>query len=264
MLRFTQALNVAVAGLLVVPAVTLQGDAAGTLRESLERTLAALETLAGIERHLQEGASEAVALAVQHTEPPLELDAGDPGSRDRLLEALRADVGQLEAALERAERESGAGSDGSPGHSTPPSDPAGITTGLDDGLRELLASERCAPRSLRFTAPPPQAQASEPAHEKLALEEQGFTADPLRLAQAYYRKGQFEAAAQMLEQQAGLEALYWKARCLEKLGRHEEAFAAYTAVSEAPDAGTLRARALEDIEFLKWSLEFRRQAEERR
>jgi hypothetical protein len=263
MLRFTQALNVAVAGLLVVPAVTLQGDAAGTLRESLERTLAALETLAGIERHLQEGASEAVTLAVQHTEPPLELDAGDPGSRDRLLEALRADVGQLEAALERAERDGGAGSDGSPGHSAPVSEPAGITTGLDDGLRELLASERCAPRSLRLAAPP-QAKASEPPREKLAIEEQGFTADPLRLAQAYYRKGQFEAAAQMLEQQAGLEALYWKARCLEKLGRHGEALAAYTAVSEAPDAGALQARALEDIEFLKWSLEFRRQAEERR
>lgn len=252
MLKFTQAINVAVAGVLLVPAVTLQGDAAQTLRESLERTLAALETLAGIERHLQAGAPEGVAQALEHTEPPLVLAADDPEARDRLLESLRAEVGGLEAALERAEH--GSASSGSPAPGAVPRATSATTTGLDDGLRELLAGQGREARAL-FVPPP-----TEGPEQKLALEEQGFTADPLRLAQAYYRKGQFSEAVAVLEKHGhGAEALYWKARSLEKLGEHEAAVRTYRAVAEAPDAGALASRALEDIEFLEWSLEFRRE-----
>jgi len=252
MLKFTQAINVAVAGVLLVPAVTLQGGAAQTLRESLDRTLAALETLAGIERHLQAGAPEAVAQALDHTEPTLVLGADDPEARDRLLESLRADVGQLEAALERAQQ----GSVNDPDAPSAPAPDSATTTGLDDGLRELLAGQGRGARAL-FVPPPP----AERAEQKLALEGQGFTADPLRLAQAYYRKGQFEEAVAVLEKHGrGAEALYWKARSLEKLGDHEAAVRTYTAVAEAPDAGALASRALEDIEFLEWSLEFRRES----
>jgi hypothetical protein len=252
MLKFTQAINVAVAGVLLVPAVTLQGDTAQTLRESLERTLAALETLAGIERHLQAGAPEAVAQALEHSEPPLVLGADDPAARDRLLESLRVDVGLLEAALERAQH----GSAPSGASEPDPVSAAGPTTGLDDGLRELLAGQGREARAL-FVPPAP----AERAEHKLALEGEGFTADPLRLAQAYYRKGQFGEAVAVLEKHGdGAEALYWKARSLEKLGEHEAAVRAYTAVSQAPDAGALASRALEDIEFLEWSLEFRRES----
>ena len=251
MLKFTQTINVLVAGVLLVPAVTLQGGAAQTLRESLDRTLAALETLAGIERHLQAGAPEAVAQALEHTEPSLVLSADDPAARDRLLESLRADVGQLEAALERAQQ----GSVNGPDAPSAPAPDSATTTGLDDGLRELLAGQGREARAL-FVPPP-----AERTEQKLALEGQGFTADPLRLAQAYYRKGQFEEAVAVLEKHGrGAEALYWKARSLEKLGDHEAAVRTYTAVAEAPDAGALASRALEDIEFLEWSLEFRRES----
>lgn len=253
MLKFTQTINVLVAGVLLVPAVTLQGGAAQTLRESLDRTLAALETLAGIERHLQAGAPEAVAQALEHTEPPLVLGADDPAARDRLLESLRADVGELEAALERAQHGTAAGGSDAPAALAPDS---ATTTGLDDGLRELLAGQGREARTL-FVPPAP----AERTEQKLALEGQGFTADPLRLAQAYYRKGQFEEAVAVLEKHGrGAEALYWKARSLEKLGDHEAAVRTYTAVAEAPDAGALASRALEDIEFLEWSLEFRRES----
>jgi hypothetical protein len=47
MMKLTQALNVAVASVLVLPAVTLQSGVPGSLREALDGTLLALETLAG-------------------------------------------------------------------------------------------------------------------------------------------------------------------------------------------------------------------------
>ena len=260
MMKFTQAINVAVASVLVVPAVTLQGGVAHSLRESLDRTLVALETLAGIDQRLQVEGREAVAEVLEHTEPALAQDAGDPAARDRLLDSLRADVGSLQAELDRAQRAAAPRADQQPLElALEPAAQAAVTTGLDDDLRALLASSRARPR---ITAPaeraPKQAAAEDP--EKLALEGEDFTADPLRLAQAYYRKGRFEQAVALLEEKGqGPEALYWKARSLEKLGLHEAAIEAYTAVSGREDAGALASRALEDIEFLKWRLEFEQQ-----
>ena len=52
------------------------------------------------------------------------------------------------------------------------------------------------------------------------------------------------------------EAQYWRARCLEKLGRTADAIVAYGQVSALPDAGFAAERAKEDLEFLQWRLEF--------
>ena len=263
MMKYTQALNVAVAGILVVPAVTLQAGGSGSLRHSLDGTLQALETLAGIERRLVEVVPGAVQEIVAHTEPALPVDAADPGASDRLLERLRDEVGRLQLRVDQAERAhvAAGGEAPVPGPTLPiDTDPSHVhTTGLSDAMRARLARGPERPLvklpSEASRAPTGPISASE-ADEKTAFEDEGFAADPLRLAQAYYRKGEFARAVELLEEQAGPEALYWKARSLEKTGEHEAAIEAYARVSEMEDAGPLAGRALEDIEFLRWRLEF--------
>lgn len=264
MMKLTQALNVAVASVLVLPAVTLQSGAPGSLREALEGTLLALETLSGVDRRLAEGAPGAVEAVLAHTEAPLSVPEDDPGARDRLLETLRTEVAGLQGRFDRIQRERAEGGgrtarpidEGAP--ALPPDEglapPVPPTTGLDDALRAQLAARRARPAGP--LAPP--TQAAQPARR--AFEDDNFTADPLRLAQAYYRKGEFARALEELEHESGPEALYWTARSLEKLGRNEQAAEAYRTVAELEDAGPLAARAREDLEFLSWRLEFERKA----
>lgn len=265
MMKLTQALNVAVAGVLVLPAVTLQSGAPGSLREALDGTLRALETLAGVERRLAEDAPGAIEAVLSHTEQPLPVPEGDPGARDRMLETLRDEVAGLQGRFDRVQRErtdGGRGAHAGDALELPLDDdlaaPASTTTGLDDSLRAQLAAGRARP------APrvAPAVQPAQPARR--AFEDDGFTADPLRLAQAYYRKGDFERAVEVLDDQAGPEATYWTARSLEKLGRNEEAAESYRTVAALEDAGPLASRAREDLEFLNWRLEFERKARQPR
>ena len=51
-------------------------------------------------------------------------------------------------------------------------------------------------------------------------------------------------------------AVYWKARCLEQLGRLDEALPAYQRVIELDPEGFEAGRAKSDIEFLEWKATF--------
>ena len=103
MLKFNYALNLGLATLLVVPAVTLGSGGEDSLEATLQRTLKALDQLAAVEQRLQSGDASAIHTVIAATEAPLPTPAEEPGARDALLETLRHDVARLQGETERLE-----------------------------------------------------------------------------------------------------------------------------------------------------------------
>jgi hypothetical protein len=168
-------------------------------------------------------------------------------------------VARLEAALDAVHAES---TTHVPGHvglepiDDLPGGPAPVaTTGLDESMRRRLGE-------LEPLAVPSPASGAAPAAAAAprlrAFEPEGYAADALRMARAHYKQGRWNEALLLLEQRAGATAAetYWRARCLEKLGRDAEAAAAYEAVVTDPAAGEDAVRAKGDLEFLRWRLDF--------
>ena len=87
----------ALAALFVVPTVAWQDGTPPSLEESLRRTMAALEALAGLNQRIEQGEIEAVPQLLQATEPALGADE----QSGPLLTQLRGEV----AALERESAE---------------------------------------------------------------------------------------------------------------------------------------------------------------
>ncbi len=146
---------------------------------------------------------------------------------------------------------------------------AGITQGLPAGFAESIGSNVQGP----LPAPPagtqgpltitPQEQpetatTKQPEQTaKVGPEGKGYSAHPLRQAQACFRASRFQRGVEILEAApASTEADYWRARCLEKLDRLEEAIALYESVELAEDAGDLADAAAGDREFAEWRLGF--------
>ena len=248
----------ALAAVFVIPAVALQGQGPDSLAEALQRTLAALDGLAQLELRVNAREPGAVEAVLAATEPALAPELRD----DATLIALRGEVAALEAALD--EVHSGAATH-VPGHvgaapiegleHLPPPVP---TVGLDEGTRRLLgdlqpgAAIGAAPATTSAGTP-----ASAPGKRARRFEPEGYTADALRLAKAYYKQGRWSDALALLNGNEATSAeTYWRARCLEKLGRDDEAVRAYEAVVADPDAGEDAARARQDLEFLRWRLDF--------
>ena len=253
-----QVLQTALAGVLLLPVISLSGDRATNLERSLEETVVALESLSGLRTTLTADAEnappgESIQQAVAVTEIPIP----DARQRDSLLSTLRDDVSRLQMHLDglRAHKrqiaQRIADAEGHPmstpdaasaiheQHDLPP------TTGLDPQTR----------RDLSTTAhpAPPIAIAS----AKSAVEVEGYSAHRVRQGHAYYRGGRYTEALAALEQAGdGAEATYWRGRALERLGRLDEALAAYAAVQAMPDAGQFADRAQNDTDFLVWRRDF--------
>jgi hypothetical protein len=245
----------ALAAVFVIPAVALQGRAPDSLADALQRTLAALDSLAQIELRVQAGEPGAVQAVLAATEPPLPPELRD----DAAVFALRGDVARLEAALDAVHAQSAThvpGHVGSGKLDELPVEPAPVaTTGLDESMRRRLGELE----PLALAAPSSGAAASPSAAPKLrSFEPDGYAADALRMARAHYKQGRWNEALLLLEQRAGATAqeTYWRARCLEKLGRDAEAAAAYEAVVADPAAGEDAVRAKGNLEFLRWRLDF--------
>lgn len=246
----------ALAAVFVIPAVALQGRSPESLGDALQRTLSALEGLAQLELRVQAGEPGAVQAVIAATEAPLAPELRD----DAALLALRGEVARLEGALDALH--AGAATH-LPGHAgLEPLDelaslpPPVATTGLDEATRRLLGDLQpgAGPAPVTPAAAAPRA-ASAPRTQ--AFEAEGYAADALRLARARYKQGRWTEALELLEGSgAGAQETYWRARCLEKLGRDAEAAAAYENVVVDPSAGENAARAREDLEFLRWRLDF--------
>jgi len=266
MLRFNFAVNSVLGALLVTPAVTLGVQHNDSLEGTLKRTIASLEELGCIEQRLQSKDASAIADVLRWTEPALQTSSANPAARDEALHDLRGVVSRLQRDMDELE------------NTTPPDmlatkthaaqaqltiesvaeAPEPMTTGLDDALRRRLG-ERVRPvlaETPRLIDPQgDDLKLSKDA--KTAFEGSGYAADALRLGRAYYRQSDFAKALTSFEALPNdHEALYWKARCLEKLHRETEAISAYNALIAMPDGGYSAQRAKEDLEFLEWRLSF--------
>ncbi len=249
--------NAAIGALLLVPALTLQGRAPASLEEALEATLRALESLAAIEQRLARHEGAAVGALLASTEPARE----EPPEQERTLIALREEVSGLERELDELHAQAaGAALAGiqAQGAEAGLAGAAGIapTSGLDDATRRLLAGPGAGEVEPASRLQPADLPGAGPSPVK-SFEAPGYTADALRLARACYRQGRWQEALALLEDRDGSPAeTYWRARCLEKLDRNEEAAAAYERLVADPAGGWEAARAREDLEFLRWRLDF--------
>lgn len=259
MLKLEYAINAIIAGILVVPAVTLQGKETRSLEEALRETSRALEILSGIQKSEKPSATGALELVKQATEPPIT----DPLRRDALLVTLREDVGRLQMLYDEALRTRGprTSAEPVPVFDTPASRGVAapmafsITTGLDDEARRNMFGASTTPiaTSLNRGA----GLAKRPANDATSAEAPGFSADPLRQAQACYRAGRYAESLALLKTIAGdVRATYWSAKALERLDRAPEAIDLYKKVAAAGDAGYLAQRAKDDFEYLEWKRDF--------
>jgi len=250
MLRFNYIVNVGLVGALVLPPILLRGPQ--ELDQALADTVAALDGLVAIEADVKSGEDAALGRIRTLTEEPY----ADERERDDLLVRLREDVNRLLMLLDAAET----GADTlaptrAPGAAAPEVVGA-ATVGLSDAQRAALSTIN---PPVTGPSTPPGAAGATRTEAPVSFEPEGFSADPVRHGRAYYRAGRYVEGLKMLRLREGEpEADYWSGRCLERLGRDEEAIAAYTRVIDQPAGGGLAARARNDREFIQWKLEFGR------
>jgi len=265
MMKFQTTIAASLATILVVPAVT-NGDEIGTLEDALSNTVRALEVLAGIEAKVAQGEEGASNLVTAVTEPPIL----DPRRRDDRLGALRNEVSLLQTELDLLETSrppaapehrvdpiaasAAAVSDGTP---LPP-----VHTGLNASTLDIVRSVT-KPEEERSTT---RATTGEGGDSRIEVrtESEGYSADPLGQARACYRAKRYEQGAALLaEVTSDAEALYWRARCLEKLDRLDEASKDLKKVIDLVTDDFQRQRAKTDLEFVEWKKGFLSKLEKR-
>ncbi|MCC6408127.1 MAG: hypothetical protein IT453_13275 [Planctomycetes bacterium] len=238
MMKHSFAINVGAAIVLLVPAVALQGDGAKSLDESLRATVAAIDELAGVEKRLAAKDPSALKDLLRLTETP----SGTDVERDLRRDELRDQLNALQAKFDGLQ---------SPG-TTPSARPTPIHVdddpqGVADARHETAPAKRDKPA----------ARDTQARHAPASFETHGYVADTARLVRAYYKQDRFaEALAAIGDAAADPSSNYWKGRCLEKLGKRDEALAAYRAASESKQGGPDAERAKEAASFLEWQTKF--------
>lgn len=90
----------------------------------------------------------------------------------------------------------------------------------------------------------------------------GYSADPLRQAQACYRAGRYDQGVAILATvDPNPTVNYWKARLFEKTGRISEAIELFQQVETNDAAGELRESAKREREFAEWRRDFEKRAD---
>lgn len=250
MMRLQAAFSAGLAAVLVVPGTLVDERALRRLELALDETVRALEVVTGLEQRAEGQLAPDLLRAV--TEGPI-LDAR---GRDEQLQALRNEVSLLQMeldALEPGEAVAEQALEQPPASAAPAVEGlTGITTGFDEGLRLLLGDLHRAPAESAL--PPVVAAAPIPA---TSPEQAGYSADPVLEARACYFAGQHERGLSLVEPLSeDPNALYWKARLLEKAERLDEAIAALQKVLTLTGTGREAERAKTDLEFLEWKRGF--------
>ena len=278
MMKFHAALSTGLATFLIAPAV-LGGDELETLEAALRATDRALDVVVGVERRMDENPEEAMSLIKQVTEAPI-LDAR---RRDERLATLRGEVNLLRTELDQLEMsalERGAHPMGDLGHRTDtvlPPQPSGgsvgptnlspVTTGFDDATRaalEVAKLEAMARLSASTQASVGGTASESDPSAQAATGEDGYSADPVRHARAYYKAGHYSKGFRLLKDAEGAEALFWRARLAERMGDLEQAETDLRQVLTMDAEGPFAARAQQDLDFVKWKREFNQRMGARR
>lgn len=250
MMKFTGAIGTCLAALVVVPSSTFDGEDAGTLgslQSALTKTVQALEFLSGMRERTETGRPAELEVLLEVTEPPM-FEGGPSPERDQMLDLLRTQVSLLQEELDLVEQRmlerERAGEEPEPTEAAAPARP-GFTRGLDPDSMAVL-------KKIGNPATAPAPSLAERA-EGTDIE---YSANVLLQAQACYRAGLYERGANLLIEEPSAEGRYWRARCLERLERLDEASELYTAIAEMPDVGSFAERARTNLEFVTWKLDF--------
>ncbi|MEM8709425.1 MAG: hypothetical protein AAGG01_00620 [Planctomycetota bacterium] len=122
----------------------------------------------------------------------------------------------------------------------------GVTTGLDASIRAAIKG---TPGPLDHVADSSRRRGGEP----VALEEQGYVADPVHLGKLLVRAKRPAEAIEVLKgQTSDAGARYWLARALQDLGRETEAISLYRLLADDGTAGIYSRHASQDLEFLEF------------
>ena len=250
MLKFTYIANLGVLGLFAVPPA-IQSSGGFGLDKALQGTVSALESLTQTKSSIETGDYSAVDQLLSSTEAPV----ASPAESSEIRSRLRNEVSRLQMALDTLES----------GYVLPPISVRGPgddedrpTSGLTDEEREEIGD---------ILVPVPGGKsASEILTDDgtASFEREGFTANYARHGRAYYRAGRYAEGVRLLRHatEGDIEATYWLGRCLERVGKLNEAVQAYAQVIESPRAGALARRAQEDREFLEWKIAFSSKVED--
>jgi len=255
-------------GLLYAVPLAVQDEAPRTLQSALEETVRSLDVLRGVATIERPD----IGLVRAATEAPL----ADPIERLARLDRLHGDLSRLEAHLELLR----SGVAPATAFMSLPTDAAPVPTrGLADGEIALLIEATRAPLAPAVTAPPTSRDRSSTNDIRRPSSEspvEGGTTTPVDTntsgatppqpmdeslafakARAAYLAGQFDRALTAF--QSGPDDprhRYWRALCLDRLGRVEEALALFDVIVSDANAGEYVERARSDADFLRWKVQF--------
>ena len=273
MLKFTYLAQLGLAGTVLVPAVVLEQDPAGGLTDALANTTATIESLGRLHGALTDGDHSMVAAALEATEAP----AGDAQLRDERLTFLREEVSRLQMRWESLEAAMQTNSSITAPVLVPaveaaellspapaPLLSAPVTANTTEALGPITSTPGTTGMSATTRTELIQRLSTEEvlmpsasSKTKTTFEPSGFSAHTVRHGRALYKAGRYEEALKILNKaadQAG--ANFWIASSLEKLGRTDEAIAAYDLVIASVTNTKDAQHAKRNRDFLIWKRDF--------
>jgi len=286
MMKSIGTVQLALATVFVVPAVTGQDENVNSLQSQLSATLNSLDYLAELRDRAATGDRAAIGAIVSTTEAPRDPQRAG-GS---YLESLQTDLARLRFQLDRllgtpsevkaimqlpgsVVRSLGlAGAAGEQGSTrTDPKAPMNSTSGGTTvprtpgaGPLALAGSEGMSPAMLQQINSEllPLDSVTDSARrrgaESVALEGADYVAAPTRLGRLYVRRGRAAEAVTVLETAPKSPArTYWLARAYQSLERYEDAADLYRSLIADPDAADFQRQAERDLKFVDFSRELR-------
>lgn len=271
-----------------VPAITVGDGLPDSLETALDETLYALKVLGELDKRFESGESLSVQTMVDVTESGME---NERASDERLTE-LRDEVAGLQAKfdIKKINGELASRDSESANHAReetaapvirklgPTMGTAGVSQGLSSTFIKALGSGQIGPQSQASDGHgndegPASQPTSQPIekhketagshedkpgeHSSDSPEGKGYSANPMRQAQACFKAGRYEQGLSLLEAAEPSPLVdYWMARMLERLGRIDEAVKLYTAIETNDEAAELHTAAKRDREFAEWRRDF--------
>jgi hypothetical protein len=263
MLKHVASVNIALAGLFVLPGLAEPQDPAQGLAAQLDATVASIDYLGEIVKRIEGGEKDAVALLLGATEPAR---LSDLQSEARLV-TLRGDVSRLRLALDRMLEQLGIDPNipGVPGpgssRSTERSPIDGRVSRSPDNwspgtLAPTVGLEAGQANNLKSVLPPlekvaPEAQRR--GNEPLRLEQMDFTVDAVRQGKLLFRANRHAEAIQLLQgRKTDHEAQYWLAQAYRAMDRVPDALDILRPLAENAEAGPFARYAKSDLEFIEF------------